>query len=110
MKRSLSDIQCLIAASLFVAACAGALAGTAEDDWQTVVALDAGPGGKSESAEAAGMMVVNHLAKQEKALRSFLAAHPQDPHVFEAQLRLARLLQIRADFEGFEKLRVEASH
>jgi len=98
----------LAAALVFTAAGAGALAGTAEEDWQAVVGLDAGPGGKPDSAESAGTMVINHLAKQETALRNFLAAHADDSHAFEAQLRLARLLQIRADFEGDDKLRAES--
>jgi peroxiredoxin len=55
-------------------------------------------------------MVVALLARQEKALRNFLAAHPEDTHVFEAKLRLSRLLQIRADFEQSEKLRAEATN
>jgi hypothetical protein len=88
--------------------CASAWAGTADEDWQAVVALDAGPAGKPDSADAAGKLVTGHLEKQEKALRSFLTAHPQDAHAFEAQLRLARLLQIRADFEGSAKLHAEA--
>lgn len=98
----------LAAALILTAAGAGALAGTVEEDWEAVVALDAGPGGKSDSAEAAGMMVITHLAKQETALRNFLGTHADDSHAFEAQLRLARLLQIRADFEGSEKLRAES--
>lgn len=101
----------LLAAALFLAASSpGALAGTAEEDWQAVVTLDAGPGQKTDSPESAGNMVINHLAKQEAALRSFLAAHADDSHVFEAQIRLARLLQIRADFEGNENLRSESRH
>jgi len=105
----LNGMRSLVTTWIIFAAGTGALAGTVEQDWQAVVALDAGPGGRSESAEAAGMMVLTHLAKQEKALRSFLSAHPEDSHVFEAQLRLSRLLQIRADFEGSEKLRAEAT-
>ena len=104
-------------AALFLAAAifyswtlSGARAGTAAEDWQAVVALDAGPAQHPQTAEAAGTIVVTHLAKQEKALRTFLAAHPEDSHVFEANLRLSRLLQIRADFEQSEKLRVEAAN
>jgi hypothetical protein len=104
MKRLSTLLAGLIAAGL----CAGAMAGTVEEDWQAVVALDAGPGAQPDSAEAAGKIVVNHLARQEKALRSFLVAHPEDTHAFEAQLRLARLLQIRADFEASDKLRAES--
>jgi thiol-disulfide isomerase/thioredoxin len=104
----LRPVPLLAAALLLTVAGAGALAGTAEEDWQAIVALDAGPGGKPDSAESAGTMVLNHLAKQETALRNFLAAHADDSHAFEAQLRLARLLQIRADFEGDDKLRAES--
>ena len=64
----------LVAAMIIFAAGAGALAGTADEDWQAVVALDAGPGGQPNTVESAGLLVVNHLAKQEKALRAFLAA------------------------------------
>lgn len=87
-----------------------ALAGDAGDDWDEIVALDAGPQQQQQprSAQDAGAMVVAHLDRQEKALRGFLAAHPQDAHVFEGRLRLARLLQIRADFENSGKLRLEA--
>jgi peroxiredoxin len=83
-------------------------AGTAEDDWRAVVALDAGPQEPPKSVEAASAMVVAHVARQEKILRGFLAAHPQDSHAFEAQLRLARALQIRADFEHSDTPRTEA--
>jgi hypothetical protein len=106
--KSLLTARSLCAALLLAGAGDGAWAGTVDEDWQAVVTLDAGPGGQPDTAEAAGTLVVNHLTKQEKALRAFLAAHPEDAHAFEAQLRLARLLQIRADFTGSEKLRVES--
>ena len=99
----------LAAAFFYSGTLPGARAGTPEEDWQAVVALDAGPAQHPQTAEAAGNMVVAHLAKQEKALRTFLAEHPEDTHAFEAKLRLSRLLQIRADFEQSEKLRVEAA-
>jgi peroxiredoxin len=83
-------------------------AGDAEEDWQAVIALDAGPQEQPKSPEAAAQMVLAHLARQEKALRGFIAGHAQDARGFEARLRLARLLQIRADFEGSEKPRAEA--
>ena len=84
-----------------------ALAGDAEGDWKGIVALDAGPQEQPQTAEAARAMVLAHLAKQERALRAFLAAHPRDARIFETRLRLARLLQIRGDFEESEKLRAE---
>ena len=84
-----------------------ASADDAETDWKAIVALDAGPQEQPQTAEAARAMVLGHLAKQERALRGFLAAHPQDTRVFEARLRLARLLQIRGDFEESDKLRAD---
>ena len=86
---------------------ATARAGDADADWNSIVALDAGPREQPQTAEAARAMVLAHLAKQERALRGFLAAHPQDARVFETRLRFARLLQIRGDFEESEKLRAE---
>ena len=84
------------------------LAGDADEDWKEIVSLDAGPPQRATSAQAAGAMVLAHLDRQEKALRGFLDAHPQDARVFEGRLRLARLLQIRADFENSDKARLEA--
>ncbi len=83
-------------------------AADADQDWQAILALDAGPQEQPNSADAASRMVLSHLNRQEKALRSFAAEHPQDSRVFEARLRLARLLQIRADFEGTDKPRAES--
>ena len=93
---------------LLSAAVATTRAGTADEDWQAVVALDAGPGEQPKTPDAVGGVIFNHLVRQEAALRVFLAAHPADAHVFEAKLRLARLLQIRSEFEESEKPRAEA--
>jgi hypothetical protein len=105
-----SSYQKLLAAVAVVFTSLGALAmaADADTDWQAVVALDAGPGEQPKNPEEASRMVLNHLARQEKAVRTFVAEHAADARVFEAQLRLARLLQIRADFEHTDKPRVEA--
>ena len=50
-----------------------AWAGSADEDWQAIVALDAGPQEQPKTREAAAQMVATHLARQEKALRAFLA-------------------------------------
>lgn len=83
-------------------------AGSPEDDWKAVVALDAGPQSQSRTADEARAGAQAHLALQEKSLRAFLAAHPTDEHAFEARLRLSRALQIRADFTADDSSRVEA--
>lgn len=85
-----------------------AWAGDAATDWQAIVALDAGPGVETRNVETARAAASRHLDAQERALRAFVAAYPQDANVFEARLRLARLLEIRGGFEGSEKARVEA--
>jgi peroxiredoxin len=82
-------------------------AGDAETDWKGVTALDAGPQEHPTTTEAAQMMVLNHLARQEKALRAFLIAHPEDEHAFEAWLRLSRVFQFRGEMEGSDKMRAE---
>ena len=76
-----------------------ALAG-APEDWARVQALDAGPGGNPKSAEEAKQLSLDHTAKQEKALRAFLTAYPTEDHAFEARLRLARVLGLRAEMNG----------
>ncbi len=82
---------------------------TADDDWARVVALDAGPQEQLlAGADARGAAIV-HLDKQERALRAFLVEHGSDAHVFEARLRLARLLQIRGAVHGTSKSVDEAS-
>lgn len=85
-----------------------ALAGTADEDWQAIVALDAGPQEQPKTHQAAAQMVATHLARQEKVLRAFLAEHPTDDRVFEAKLRLARLLEIRATLENSAKALAES--
>jgi len=82
-----------------------ALTADPEADWKGITALDAGPQEQPQTGEAARAMVLGHLARQERALRAFLAAHPADARIFETRLRLARLLQIRGDFEESDKLR-----
>ena len=77
-------------------------------DWRGIVELDAGPKTRPTSQTEARSAAVGHVAKQEKALRGFLAEHGSDEHAFEAKLRLARVLQLRAGLEENEGLRKEA--
>jgi len=107
MKRPLLYLLAMMLAA-FLAEPGGAIAGDAEQDWQAIVALDAGPQQQPRNPEEASQLVLSHLARQEKALRSFARDYPADSRVFESRLRLARLLQIRAEFEHSDKLRLEA--
>ncbi len=78
---------------------ASLLAGDARDDWAAVIALDAGPGVQPKNAEEALAAAKGHSAKQEQALRGFLAAHADDANAFEATLRFARVLDLRAQMK-----------
>ena len=95
---------------LFVAVgAAQALAGTADEDWQALIALDAGPQPTSQTAAAVKTAVISHLEAQERLLRGFLAQHAGDAHAFEASLRLVRLLGLRGAMRNDRKAYVEAA-
>ena len=62
----------------------------ADGDWAVITALRKGPGVPPKDApEQIVQLARTHLAKQEKALSSFLASHPGDPRRHEAALELA---------------------
>jgi len=72
-----------------------------EADWQAVVALEAGPQNvEIRTREQARTVTLDHLARQETALRGFLKKYPQSPRAVDARLRLARLLATRSDLTG----------
>ena len=66
-------------------------------EWDAMVALDAGPKTPVNSREEGRSIALAHLEKQEKALRDYLGAHPDNGHAVDAQLRLAHLLATRSD-------------
>jgi len=74
-----------------------AAAAGVEEDWQAVLALEAGPQTEIRTREQARTVTLAHLAKQENSLRNFLRDHPQSPYTVDAQLRLAKLLSTRSD-------------
>src|SRR6186997_3532732 len=57
-------------------------AATADQDWEQMIALDAGPGLVPKTAGEALQISLTHLDRQETALRGFLQAHPNDPRTF----------------------------
>ena len=75
-------------------------AGDAREDWSAVTALDAGPGVVPKTAAEAYANSLEHSDRQEKALRAFLGAHASDANAFEAMLRLARVLDLRAEMKA----------
>ena len=94
--------------ALSLALAATAFAGSADEDWKAVTALDAGPQAPARSGTDAQAAILAHLAAQERALRSFITDHAEDPHTFEARLRLARLFALRGEIQNDPKLRTES--
>ena len=94
--------------AVLFAAVALARGASVDEDWQAVIALDAGPQSEARSPTEAQAAITAHLVAQEKALRAFLDAHAVDAHAFEARLRLSRLLSIRGRMLGDGKAREEA--
>jgi hypothetical protein len=89
-------------ACAFFLCTASILAGDAREDWSALTALDAGPvvATQPKTAAEAFALALGHTEKQERALRAFLAAHSDDTHAFEAMLRLARVLDLRAEMKS----------
>ena len=63
-----------------------------DEEWNYILALDAGPKKKPATREEAALAARNHLHIQRKAIERFLMSHPGDARVFDAKLRLARVI------------------
>ncbi|MEK0451897.1 MAG: hypothetical protein RL088_4165 [Verrucomicrobiota bacterium] len=85
---------------LFVLAFQPVFAGTPGEDWAEIVKLDAGPSAIPKNEAEAQDIAIRHNELQEKNLRAFIATHAKDARIFEARLRLARVLSIRARLAG----------
>jgi hypothetical protein len=88
-----ATLAALLAAT--TCACAGI-----EEDWRTILALDAGPKTKPASAEEARLAAANHLDKQRISLESFLQKYPTSQQAPEARLKLAAVLGTSAAMTG----------
>ena len=67
-----------------------AFAENADEAWATIEILRKGPGvPPADAGEQVVREARNHLAKQERALKEFLAAYPADPRRHEATIELA---------------------
>ena len=73
-------------------AVAGFAIATPDEDWNAVVALDAGPGAKPKNLQEARALAKSHLQQQEKLVSEFLEKNPSDLRSHEARMRLASLL------------------
>jgi len=81
----------------------------AEEDWNQIVALDAGPQEHFTTREKALRVTTEFLGKQEYAYRQFLLQYPADAHALEVKLRLAHLLAVQADLQNDPSLKTEST-
>jgi len=86
------------AVPLFLAA--GLAFATPDEDWNAIVAMDAGPGEKPKNLQEARAIAKAHLARQEDLVSEFLAKNPADPRSSEARMRLASLLAADGKMDG----------
>lgn len=89
----------LILLSLISFATATVLFADAASDWQSILALDAGPQRKPSGREEALLTARNHLLLQKRALKGFLARYPQDEQAPRAKLRLAGILATEGNMD-----------
>jgi len=71
-----------------------------DDDWNAIVAMDAGPGAKPKNLQEARALAKAHLDQQEKLVSEFLEKNPTDPRSHEARMRLASLLAASGKMDG----------
>jgi len=83
---------------LFLAA--GLALAAPDDDWNAIVAMDAGPGAKPKNLQEARALAKAHLDQQEKLVSEFLEKNPTDPRSNEARMRLASLLAASGKMDG----------
>jgi hypothetical protein len=74
----------------------------AGEDWRSILALDAGPKKKPRTRDEVVLVARNHLFIQRKAVEQFLARYPNDPHAFDAKLKLARILAAEGKMAGHQ--------
>ena len=103
-RRVIRGCLCFVAIAFTMPGYAGV-----EEDWNAIVVLEAGPKGSFQTRELARQVTIEHLGRQEKALRHFLATYPDDARCFDARLQLAHLLAIRRDVEANPKAWAEAT-
>ncbi len=75
----------------------------ADEDWNAIVALDAGPKKTPTSREEARTFARNHFRLHRAAIEAFIARYPGDPRIFEANMRRAALLAAEGKMDDNQK-------
>ncbi|MCX6974577.1 MAG: TlpA disulfide reductase family protein [Verrucomicrobia bacterium] len=80
------------------------LLATPDDDWNAILAMDAGPTKKPASTAEARTLGKAHFAKHQALIEDFLKKNPVDLRGFEARLRLASILAATGKMEKKQSL------
>jgi len=105
MKRVISLVLALTAAGFLFPADARA---GADEEWEAILLLDAGPKQKPRSADEAGLLARNHFLVQRRALENFLKTRPGDPRAAQARIRLADIKAAEGMMDGNRRAIAEA--
>ena len=81
---------------------------SSDEDWQVILAMDAGPAKSPKTLEQAQSFARAHIARHRDLLEAFIKEHPQDPRVFDARLRLTSLLATTGKMDKKQSLVDEA--
>lgn len=79
---------------------AGLALASPDDEWNAIIAMDAGPGMKPKNLHEARSLAQAHLGLQQKLVSDFLEKNPADPRSHEARMRLASLLAATGKMDG----------
>lgn len=79
---------------------AGLALASPDSDWESIVAMDAGPGVKPKNIEEARALAKAHLERHRGLVVEFLQKNPADSRVPEARMRLASLLAALGKMEN----------
>lgn len=70
-----------------------------DDDWNVIVAMDAGPAVKPTTVAEARKLGKAHFVKHQALIEEFIKSHPSDSRIFDARLRLAGILAATGKME-----------
>lgn len=77
---------------------------TPVDDWNAIVAMDAGPASTPENVEQARQLAAAHMARHKVLIEDFLKKNPYSDRAFDARLRLAAILAATGKMEKKQSL------
>jgi len=84
----------------FLFAAAPALHAGVDEEWAAILEYDKGPPNAFASRDQAIALARAHFERQRAALNAFIAAHPADPRILDARLRLTSIRATTGEMDG----------